>query len=164
MNKIVFTLALLSTIVLALFIGVISCNTIRQVPVQEKILYSYRDTVIFKRDTVSIPIPYEVIKEIVPTYDTLLMQTSLAKSVSYIDTATNSLRGTIENKNVTLQKSVEIKERTIYRDSIVVQEVPIEIVKEVTKVPGWAWLSLILNIILFLGWLAKLYLSWKNII
>ena len=107
-----------------------SCKTIQYVPVKGDTQIEYRDTTVY-RDSV-IYIPKETIKEIVPALDTLYMETSLAQSRTYLDTSMRVLRGDMKNKKGITEK-IQYKDRIVYRDSISIQEVPIEVekVKEV---------------------------------
>ena len=75
---------------------------------KEEIKITLRDSVVIK-DSIRI-VPIEVVKEISPQYDTLIMETSLAKSKSWIDTANKSLRGEIINKQQKQQRErIEIR-------------------------------------------------------
>lgn len=75
---------------------------------KEEIKITLRDSVVIK-DSIRI-VPIEVVKEISPQYDTLIMETSLAKSKSWIDTANKSLRGEIVNKQQNQQRErIEIR-------------------------------------------------------
>lgn len=97
-----------------------------------------RDSIILHTDTVAVPIPYEVIREVVPLMDTLKMETSVAYSRSWVDTSTLSLKGELNNKPISLEKEIQWKEKV--RDSLVYQDVPVpvEVEKVVVKVPWWA--------------------------
>lgn len=95
----------------------------------------YRDTTIFHTDTVSIDVPVEVIKEVVPSMDTLFMETSVASAWAAVDTVTTTLKGELRNKPISLEKEIVYKERLVYRDSIVTKPYPVEVEKEVRYVP-----------------------------
>lgn len=127
-----------------------SCSPLKYVPVQEKTIIEYRDSVVIHTDTVKVNVPYEVIKEVVPQMDTLEMETSIAKSVSYLDTNTLTLKGRLENKPVALEKEIFYKDKLVYRDTIKIKEVPVEIEVEKKVTPTWCWYSLGFNIIILL--------------
>lgn len=132
---------------------------IQKPPVTHTVI-EYRDSLVFKTDTVGVPIPVEVVKEITPT-DTLKMETSLAKSVSYYDKDIKMLRGTLENKKGSIKTEIVYKERVIVRDTTITKEVPVEVVVEKKVTPRWAWVSLIVSIIsvMLIGFYAYLHLK-----
>ena len=70
--------------VLFLFCLLLSgCGTTKYVPLKET--EYVRDTVILKADTVRMTIPVEKIVEVVPQFDTLRMETSVAKAMAYAE-------------------------------------------------------------------------------
>ena len=107
-----------------------ACKTIQYVPIKGDTQIEYRDTTIIKDSIIYTPV--EVIKEIVPDMDTLYMSTSLAESKSYIDKDNKVLRGEMKNKKG-ITETIKWKEKIVYRDSIVTQEIPVEVIKEVVK-------------------------------
>ena len=129
-------------------------------PVKDSISVERRDSVIYKVDTLRIPVPVETVKEVVPPMDTLKMETSVAEAKAWIDTVTITLKGEMKNKKTELsQPKVVYKEKTVYRDSLITKEVPVpvEVEKKVPFVPFfWKFLSVI-------GILAIAYLTFKLI-
>ena len=105
----------------------------------------YRDTTIWKTDTLSVEVPVERIVEVTPK-DTLVMETSVAKSVSFYNKEIRMLQGSLENKKVALQKEYVYKDRIVTKDSIVTKEVPVpvEVEKKVVVVP---WIYKVLSVI-----------------
>ena len=130
------------------------------VPTNTDTHIEYRDSVIYRVDTLKIPVPVETIKEVVPPMDSLKMETSVAEAKAWIDTSTNTLKGEMKNKKTELsQPQVVYKEKTVYRDSLITKEipVPVEVEKKVPFVPfPWKFLSVI-------GVLAIAYLTFKLI-
>lgn len=128
-----------------------SCSIFKEIPVNTttETVYNYIDTLIIRDSTVLIP--KYVVKDVVPEYDTLLLETNLAKSKSYIDTLTNSLKGEIQNKVETVHKIV-YKDRIVYRDSIQIREkeIPVYVTTEKKVVPCWCWWLLSVNIAMLL--------------
>ena len=95
---------------------------------REEIIYTYKDsTVVHQVDCLKF-IPVERIKDIVPVYDTLKMETSLAKAQSYVDTTTHNLVGKIENK-----KEIQFKTKIEYREKIIRDTTTIRVPYEVVK-------------------------------
>lgn len=133
--------------VLILFCLLLSgCGTTKYVPVKET--EYVRDTVILKADTVRMTIPVEKIVEVVPAMDTLRMETSVAEAEAYLDTLTQTLKGSLKNKKIELKKEIQTIEKTKFVERKVEVPVPFEVVK--TKVPRWAWFSLGFNLLFLL--------------
>lgn len=122
---------------------------------KEEIKYTYKDsTIVNCIDSIKI-IPVERIVDIVPSYDTLYLSTSLAEAKAYADTVHHILRGEIANKNTFSQHiKIEWKERIVKKDSIVnvPEPYPVEVkVKNKTNgfLLGW-FIASILSIIIFI--------------
>ena len=111
--------------------------------IREETIIRYKDSTIvqYKDSLIEVPVPVERIVDVVPAYDTLKLETSLAKAQAYVDTTTHTLQGSLENKDVTLEKVVYLpsKERIVYRDSIQYQDKPVYIDKIKTKTPKFIW-------------------------
>lgn len=157
MNKIVmFVVGVLLTV---------SCSTVKYVPISDsENIHKVDSTIIQYRDTtIFIEVPVEVVKEVVPQLDTLYMETSLAKSTSYLDTTTRTLKGELKNKIEPIEKIVYLpsKEHIVYRDSIITKEVPVEVQIEKKHIPQWVWYSVIFNVIVlcYIGF--KIYLKFR---
>lgn len=138
----------------------IGCRTIKEIPVETKIIYEYRDSTIIKDSVRAIELPIERIIDIKPIYDTLELETSLAASKTWLDTTFHMLRGEIHNKpqaNI----STPYEEHIAYRDSIVTKEVPVEVevVKTIhPKYEPWLWIYVIASILA-----VGLYIYIKNV-
>lgn len=119
----------------------IGCRTLKEIPMETKIIYEYRDSTIIKDSVRAIDLPVERIIDIKPIYDTLELETSLAASKTWLDTTFHMLRGEIHNKpqaNI----STPYEEHIVVKDSIVTKEVPVEVevVKTVhPKYEKWLW-------------------------
>ena len=128
-----------------------SCSLYKKVPVNSstKTVYNYIDTLIVKDSTVVIP--KYVVKDVAAYYDTLFLETNLAKSISFVDTNTNTLKGQIENTVETIDKII-YRDRIVYKDSIIVEkeEIPIYIKEEKKVTPPWAKKLLAFDIALLL--------------
>lgn len=130
-----------------------SCSTPKYITVKETEVI--KDTVKIKADTVRVEIPKEVIVNVVPKFDTLKMETSIAESTAYLDTLTNTLKGSLKNKKTELRKEIQTVEKIKYVEHKVEVPVPYEVVK--TKVPRWAWVLLLINITVVVSFLIR----WK---
>lgn len=124
---------------LILFLIISSCGVIKEIPVET--IINYKDsTVVNMVDSIVYTPIYEV-KDIVPVYDTLHLETDLAKAEAYVDTTIHMLKGNIKNKKDQQVKYV-YRDRIQYRDSIQIKEVPVEVVKDkiIRKAPWWNWI------------------------
>ena len=134
-----------------------SCGTPKYITVKEK--EYIKDTVVLKADTVKVDIPVEVKVNVVPELDTLKMETSVAEAEAYLDTLTQTLKGTLKNKKTELKKEIQTIEKTKYVEHKVEVPVPYEVVK--TKTPLWAWIMLSINVGLIVGFLLILFLKFR---
>ena len=141
----------IKSFIIPLLIAVIfaACSPkVLYVPTNTDTHIEYRDSVVYKVDTLRIPVPVETVKEVVPPMDTLKMETSVAEARVWADTDTKTLKGEMRNKKTELsQPQVIYKEKTVYRDSLITKEipVPVEVEKPVKYIP-WivkvlAWLG-----------------------
>lgn len=126
---------ILYIIFLLTFIG---CSTTRYVPVKEteKEVVNFKDSIRIRDSIVVIPV--ERIVDVVPSYDTLKLETTQAKAKAYVDTTLHLLRGSIENKDkakTEVREVIRFVERT---DTIYIEKpVPYEVEKRVRYVPAF---------------------------
>lgn len=147
-------------LILSILCCITACKTIQYVPIKGDTVVEYRDTTIWKDSLIYTPV--EVVKEVVPYMEPLYMETSLAKAEAYVDTTTNTLKGKIENKKG-ITEQIKWREKIVYKDSIVTQEIPVEVEKIITKTkhPFYEWLLWVISI-LSIGYVAiKIYLKKK---
>lgn len=144
-------------LIISLIVCCISCKTIQYVPIKGDTVVEYRDTTIYRDSLIYTPI--EVVKEVVPELDTLKMETSLAEASAYVDTTTNTLKGSIRNKKGITEK-IKYKEKIVYRDSIVTQEVPVEVEVE-KEVKVHPWYERILWFFSIIGCTSIIYIGYK---
>lgn len=121
-------------LILTFALLLMGCASQKSVVVQskEEVKTILRDSVVI-RDSIVIT-PIERIVDIVPQYDTLHLQTSLAKSKAWVDTTTHSLRGEITNKEQTQNKN-RIEVKYVNRVDSVFIEKPIPYPNPVPYVP-----------------------------
>lgn len=148
----------LITLIVSLLL-VISCGIAKpEVPIET--IYNYKDsTVVTMVDSV-VYIPKERIVDVVAEYDTLTLETNMAKARAYVDTALHLLRGSIENKK-DIQYKFIYKDRIEYKDSIITKEVPVDIVHEktITKHPFYESLLWLLSIVFLFYVGLKIYMK-----
>lgn len=142
----------------------IGCSTTRYVPVKEteKEVTNYKDSIRIKDSIVVIPI--ERIVDVVPTYDTLKLETTQAKAKAYVDTALHLLRGSIENKDkakTEVREVVKFVERT---DTIYVEKpVPYEVEKRVRYVPSFFKFTALFFVGVILLTIIRIVLKYKGL-
>lgn len=124
-----------------------ACTTIKYIPVKETEYVHVRDSVYFRDTLIRIELEKARLSDFVNAGDTLVLSTDFARSTAFLDTLTGTLKGTLENIKPFVEKNVPLKEKIVYRDSIVKQEipVPVEVEKIVKKTPWYmkvlAWIG-----------------------
>ena len=126
-------------------VSIISCSTIKEVPIQYIDRVEYRDTTIFIRDTIKIEVPKEVVKEIIPQIDTSYLETSVASSIAYLDTTKKALYHKIEQKG-DIKILYDTLVRVQYVDRYIEKEVPVIQTVEKYKRDTLFWMSIIFNV------------------
>lgn len=156
-NIIQFLFALiLLTMICFSFVG---CGTIKEVPINniEKIVY--KDTTIYLRDSVFVPVPVEKIIEIVPQDTTSILRTSVALSEAKVENGT--LTHKLEQKG-TIPVQIDTVITVQYVDRIVEREIPVEVEVTMYKRDTIYWFSIIFNVIVLLITGFKIYLKLKK--
>lgn len=156
MKKLVYILTILAVLM--------GCGTTHHTPSENtNTHYEIRDSVRYIDSLVPVPIPVERIVDIVPVYDTLKLETSVAKAQAYVDTTTHTLRGSIQNKKDSIKTIIKYKEHIVveYRDSVSIKTVPVEVKVEKKVVPSWCWWMLGINVLILVLLGIKLYLKFK---
>ena len=140
----------------------VGCSTTRYVPVKgvEKEVTNYKDSIRIRDSIVVIPV--ERIVDVVPTYDTLKLETTQARAKAYVDTTLHLLKGSIENKDkakTEVREAIKFVERT---DTLYIEKpIPYEVEKKVRYVPAIYKLSLIFMIATVVLVIIRLILKYK---
>ena len=137
-----------------------SCIT-RYIPVKETEYVTVRDSVYLRDTTIQYKVEKEYVKDYTGLLDTLNLETGMAQAKAWVDTTKSVLAGEIRNKEKTVDIPVQVKEKIVYRDSIVTKEVPVEVEKIVTvhpKYEKWLWVWLIASLLVIAG---AIYLKVK---
>ena len=140
----------------------IGCSTTRYATVSgvEKEVTNHRDSIRIRDSIVVIPI--ERIVDVVPTYDTLRLETTQAKAKAYVDTTLHLLRGSIENKDKAKTEVREVVKFVEKTDTLYIEKpVPYEVEKQVRYVPAIYKLSLIFMIATIVLAVIRLILKYK---
>lgn len=138
-----------------------SCSAIKEVPINNIDRIEYRDSVVFIHDTISVPVPYEVVREVIPDIDTSYLETSVARSVAYLDKEKKQLSHSLEQKG-----EVKTKYDTVivveYVDKYIEREIPVPVEVEKPYVPDFFWIVTIYAAILSTWWLIKLWMKLRT--
>ena len=138
-----FTLFLFFCLILLLLM-LAGCKSPKHLTDETIIHYKDSTIVTYKDSTIFVEVPKERIVDIVPIYDTLHLETSLADATAYVDTTTHSIKGSLENKkDAVLTKVVYLpsEEHIVYKDSIVKKPYPVYVDKVKYRTPKWiVWL------------------------
>ncbi len=140
---------------------IISCSTLKEIPVQTIEKEIIRDSLIYIRDTVEVPVPYEKIVEVLPKDTTSILRTSVAQSEAKIEKG--MLHHRLEQNGV-VKAQIDTFYLTKTVEKIVEKEIPIEIEIEKKVIPNWCWISLVINIVILLLMAFKIYLKFKKVL
>lgn len=149
------------TALLACLLMMVGCSTIKYVPMTSETIVVQKDSIVFVRDTVEIPIERQIIKEIIPSVDTSYISTDLARSTAYLDTLERKIHHTLEQSGTVKVRIdtfyvTKIEEKIVYQDRPVEVEVPVKYVPDFYKFCLWWFIG---SIVLVGGWIAlKLYI------
>lgn len=138
-----------------------SCSAIKEIPINNIDRIEYRDSVVFIHDTISVPVPYEVVREVIPDIDTSYLETSVARSVAYLDKEKKQLSHSLEQKG-----EVKTKYDTVivveYVDKYIEREIPVPVEVEKPYIPDFFWIVTIYAAILSTWWLIKLWMKLRT--
>ena len=127
-----YTKKFLITVILA-FYGLISgCSTPRYIPASNIKIVS-KDSLVVHTELVSVALPLESHTIVTPTKKSHL-ETSVAESDAEIDSL-GMLHHTLVNKKDSISTKIQYVDKIVYRDSVEVREVPVEVEKKVPYVP-----------------------------
>jgi hypothetical protein len=134
-------------LILLIFGLMVGCGAIKEIPVTTVEKVVVRDSVIYVSDTIEVPVPYEVIKEIVPQDTVSVLKTSVALSEAKIEKGL--LSHSLEQKG-TIPTRIDTFYVTQIKEVEKMVEVPIEVKIEKKVVPDWCWWNLVYSVILSL--------------
>lgn len=132
----------------------VSCVTTKYVPISTEMNIIQKDSIVYVRDTVEIPIERQVIKEVVPLVDTSYLSTDLAHSTAYLDTLERKIHHTLEQSGTAKAKidtfyTTKIVEKAVYKDRPVEVKVPVKYVPSFYKFCLWWFIGTVLLIALY---------------
>ena len=147
------------------FIAVVftACTTVKYIPVKETEYVTIKDSVYFRDTTIQYQVEKEYVRDYTGMLDTLRLETKYSEFEAHLDTLSNKLSGSARNKEKLINIPMSVKEKIVYKDSIVTKEVPVpvEVEKVVRKVPWYAKILSgfgILFLILAALWAGKKFL------
>ena len=154
------------TTLLVTILMLAGCGAAQHLPTQSSQVTTtiIKDSLVVRTDTVKVEIPVERYVDVVPAYDTLHLETTLAKSEAFVDTLTHTLKGKLEHKPGALTTDVKYVERVRveYRDSLVTKEIPVEVEVVKTVTPRWAWYLVLMNVLTVIALFILSYLKFKK--
>lgn len=140
-----------------------ACSPLRYVPVETKTEVRYVDSLILHRDTISVEIPREVVKEVVYA-DSSHLETSVASSDAWVDSLSILHHALVNKAENTLKKEIVYLDKISVRDSIQIVEKPYPVEVEKKYIPKWCWYSLIINICMLILGIAIFFFKNKKIV
>lgn len=162
-------------LVLCFITCIFSCGSVKQIPITNNTETIYKDSLILRDSTryidsvIYVNIPREKVMDIISQIDTSYLETSIAKSTAYVDTNSLMIIHSLENKDTVLKEKIVYKDRyvtetkTVYRDSIQIKEVPVEVEVEKVKYPKTYWWLLGFFVIVVGVFIVRIYLKFKTI-
>lgn len=127
-----YTKILLTCLIWA-FYGLISgCSSPRYIPSSSNIRIIAKDSLFVHTELVSIAIPNE--SHSIITKSKSHLETSVATSDAEIDSL-GLLHHTLTNKKDSIKTKIQYVDKIVYRDSVEVREIPIEVEKKVLYIP-----------------------------
>lgn len=130
------------------------------VPTQAETIIEYRDSTIYVRDTVRVPVPAEE-KQIVTKRDSSHLETTVATSDAWID-ADNNLNHRLRNKKTELKAKIDTCYVIEYVDKFVEREVINEVEVPKPYIPKIAWFCIIFTCCWAVLKIAKIIWKFKS--
>lgn len=138
----------------------IGCSTVKYVPIQTEEKVIVKDSLIYVRDTVTVEIPKEVIKEIVPADTTSILKTSLAMSEARLEEGrlyhsleqSGAVKTVVDTCYVT-----RIEEKVVYQDRPVEVPTPVKYIPSFYNFCLWWFIGTVLLIALWI--VMKIYIK-----
>lgn len=150
-----YTKKFLICLILAFYGFLTGCSTQKYLP-SSNIKIVSKDSLIIHTELVSVAIPNE--SHSIITKSKSHLETSVAESDAEIDSL-GLLHHTLVNKKDSLKREIQYIDKIIYRDSIEVKEVPVEVEVPVRYIPKFHQFTFILFWIFVLFIVVKLLIK-----
>ena len=129
-------------VVVLAFFGLISgCSSPRYISSSSNIKIVSKDSLVVHTELISVALPLE--SHSIITKKKSHLETSLAESDAEIDSL-GLLHHTLTNKKDSIKTKIQYVDKIVYRDSIEIQEVPVEVEKPVPYIPKFYQFTFIL--------------------
>lgn len=126
-----YTKKFLTIVILAFYGLILGCSSPRYIP-SSTIRIVSKDSLYVHTELVSVAIPLE--SHSIITKSKSHLETSVATSDAEIDSL-GMLHHTLTNKKDSIKTKIQYVDKIIYRDSVEVREVPVEVEKPIPYVP-----------------------------
>ena len=143
-----------NTFLLLIAVLFTACKTIQYVPIEHTEYVAVHDTTVLHKIDTLIKVPDVSIADFIDLKDTLIMRASNAEARAWVDSEHSVLKGKLVQGGKVPVQIVE-RERVVYRDSLVSQEVPVPVEVPKPYVP-WPWKAMSV-----VGLLALAYIALK---
>lgn len=146
------------TFLICLILALYGCSMPKLLPSSNLRIVS-KDSLIVRTELVSIAIPNESHTIVTPTKKSHL-ETSLAESDASIDSL-GMLHHTLTNKKDTIRTKIEYVDKIVYRDSIEIREVPVEVEVKVPYIPKFYQFTFAFFVIFVLSVIVKVIRKFR---
>ena len=141
-----------------LILGFYGCSTQKYLP-SSNIKIVSKDSLVIHTELISVAIPIENHSIVTPTKKSHL-ETSVATSDASIDSL-GLLHHTLINKKDSIKTKIQYVDKIVYRDSVEVKEVPVEVEKPVPYIPNFYKFTFILFWIFILFIVVKIIRKFR---
>lgn len=149
---------LILVVLIAAIFAASGCSP-KVVPPSNNTTVIIRDSIVYRTDSVEVPVPYEVVRNVVPSVEEWQAETSVAEARCSLDTNLMVLRGELKNKKTALQGSVQVPEHFHAKDSVVIKEIPVPYPVEKTVYPKWLVIIAILGAVCLAAEVMRLFIK-----
>lgn len=152
-----YTKIFFKCLVLAFYGFLIGCSTPKYLP-SSNIKIVSKDSLVVHTELVSVAIPNE--SHSIITKKKSHLETSVATSDAEIDSL-GMLHHTLANKKDSIKTKIQYVDKIVYRDSIQIKEVPVEVEKPVRYIPKFYQFTFILFWIFILFIVVKIIRKFR---
>ena len=150
-----YTKKFLLCLILGFYGLLIGCSTPKLIPASNQRIIS-KDSLVIHTELISVALPLE--SHSIITKSKSHLETSVATSDASIDSL-GMLHHTLTNKKDSLKREIQYIDKIVYRDSIEVKEVPVEVKVPVRYVPKFYQFTFILFWVFVLFIIVKLLIK-----
>ena len=139
-----------------------ACKTIQYVPVETVREVQVHDTTYLHKTDTLVKVPDVSIADYIDVADTLRLEAPYATATAWVDSTLGMLKGRLVQGGKLPVQIVE-RERLVYRDSVVKQEVPVpvEVIKRERYTPWYTKALAAIGVLLLIYFAVKVFLLKK---